>query len=125
MADLTITWADVTTAFPNDTALAALPTDTQDDILADVVLEVSVTNFGGQARALAAGKFLAAHLGTIRAVGVGSTPALQSISVGSVSKTFAVSVAVDSFALDGTSYGKEYRRRVRMAPRNRFVVLEE
>lgn len=123
MADLTITWADVTTAFPNDTALAAVPEDTQDDILADVVLEVSVTAFGGQARALAAGKYLAAHLASIGAAGRGGTPALQSISVGDVSKSFGLSVGRDAFALNATSYGQEYRRRLRQAGRARLVVL--
>lgn len=114
-----ITWADVTTAFPADTALAAVPVGTQAAILADVALEVVETNWPSVAKANRAAKYLAAHLATLyAATSGGSAPAgpITGKTVGQVSVTyaqpggnFAATVA------DSTAYGREYRRLQRLS----------
>ena len=111
---LTIDKADVLLIAPELSAV----TDAQwEDVLADVDDEVSVTAFGGQARADRAGKQLAAHLATDRygtSGGGGAAGPLQSVSVGPVSKTYASPGAVQSSQFGGTKYGREYLRLVRL-----------
>lgn len=111
MADLNITWADVTGLAPE---LATLPAASQTTVLTHVKAQVSVAHYGSEAKALIVGTYLAAHLGTIIAKKLGSTAPLQSVSAGGVSKTFAVSVASDSTSLQTTTYGKEYQRLARV-----------
>ena len=115
---LVITWADVIAIAPE---LSTFPSDGQAAILGDVVTYVNVNAHGSQARALAAARYLAAHLATMSTNRRGATGPLQSIAVGGVSKTFAQ--AVGKSAYSATSYGLEYERRVRMAGGARLVVL--
>lgn len=113
---MSITWADVTTLFSGDTALAALPTLTQNSILAQVNdEEVHDSTWRIAARANRARLYLAAHLGSLASgVNSGAKGPVQSESVGSVSRSYALSVAQNSNPLDSTGYGKEYRRLVRL-----------
>lgn len=100
----------------------AIAPELGDDALADaqwlLLLETAalqVVGFPTERKAQIAGAWLAAHLGTVQKPnsGSGSAP-LQSISVGAVSKTFAVSMAMDASSLQSTSYGREYDRLVKM-----------
>lgn len=97
--------------------LASLDDAQWESVLADVELEVNVAAFGSQANADRAAKYLAAHLATTlfgTSGGGGAAGAVQSVSVGQVSKTFAVPGQVKESAYGGTKYGQEYLRLVRL-----------
>jgi hypothetical protein len=113
---MAITWAQVTTSFPGDAGLAALAVGTQDDILERVNNEeIHDATWRTAAKADRARRYLAAHLGSIASgVNPGARGAVQSESVGQVSRSFALSVAQGSNPLDSTGYGKEYMRLVRL-----------
>ena len=107
--------------------LAGVLTDSQwDDILAQVDGQVGPTAWGSQTYADLGGRYLAAHLGTIRAqsnkgqaqLGQPTGP-LADVAVGQVRKSFAQpgGIADSSLAqmsLMATSYGIEFLRLRRM-----------
>lgn len=102
---LTITW-DTVCALASE--LATLPAAAQTAVLDQVAVEVVVAKWPSQAKADLAAAWLARHLGTLAKQG-GGTAALQSVSVGGVSKSFAVS-STDPGSLQQTRYGAEYLR---------------
>jgi hypothetical protein len=103
---LTITWDTVCALAAELTTLSAAA---QTAVLDQVAAEVVVAKWPSQAKADLAASWLARHLGTLAKQG-GGTAALQSVSVGGVSKTFATSVAMDASSLQQTRYGTEYLR---------------
>lgn len=109
---LTLTWETVTALAPE---LASISVDTQEVILAQVALEVSVGTWGSQAKADTAACWLARHMGALRQRGMGS-PLVSSISVGGVSKTYSTPTegGGGGAALSQTAYGAEYLRLVRL-----------
>lgn len=84
-------------------------------ILEDVYTEVVVANWGQEAKANRAAKYLAAHLAALTQAGRGGAGAVQSESVGDVSTTYVVTQAQDASDLDGTSYGKLYKRLLKLS----------
>lgn len=120
---LSFTKADVLLAAPELTGKGTDPQWTQ--VLADVALEVN-TSCLSAAVANRIGIQLAAHFATERfggtgagGGGAGASGPLQSVTVGPVSKTFAVSSAftsgsVSNAALATTKYGREYLRLTRL-----------
>jgi len=114
---MSITWAQVTTAYPGDAALAALAVGTQNDILAQVNdEEIHDATWPSTAKADRARRALAAHLGAMAsAQNAGARGPVQSETVGSVSRMYALSVAQGSNPLDSTGYGKEYLRLKRLS----------
>lgn len=114
MADL-IAWADVVALAPE---LGTLSVGTQNLIVEEANGEVIAKNWPNEARAKSAARYLAAHKGTLLKRGGGGAP-LQSVSMGGVSKTYAVSMAADASVLRSTSYGQEYLRLLKLyAPRH-------
>jgi hypothetical protein len=114
---LTVDQADVLLVAPELSAV----TDAQwAAIWVDVELEVGPVAAGSQARADRLAVQLAAHQATTRYLrsGGAATPGpLQSVSVGGVSKTYAVLQAnaqSGGGALATTKYGQEYYRLVRL-----------
>ncbi|MFZ5440468.1 MAG: DUF4054 domain-containing protein [Myxococcota bacterium] len=93
-------------------------------VLADVALEVDVGPLT-QAQADRLGVQLAAHLATERYAtsgGGGAAGPLQSVTVGPVSKSFAVASHAQNSALGSTKYGREYLRLVRLFGRRLAVT---
>lgn len=119
---LTLAWSDVVGIAPE---LATLDVAQQTAIVADVkAFVVNVAALGGDARATATAKYLAAHLGSLtKGDGAGASAPLQSVSIGGVSKSFAVSVAEGVSVLESTRYGREYQRRVRSSVLARMPVI--
>lgn len=109
---MSIVWSDVEAIAPE---LSVSPLATQDAILEQVNdEEIHDDTWRSAARADRARRYLAAHLATIASNGRGSVGPIQSESVGSVSRSYAVSMAMGSSNLDSTGYGKEYQRLRRM-----------
>ena len=107
--------------------LAGLLDDSQwDDILMQVDFQVGPNTWGKQAFADLGGRYLAAHLGTLRAqanVGLSGlaqpTGPLSNVAVGGVSKGFAqpggiAGSGISQLALMATSYGIEFLRLRRL-----------
>ena len=128
---LTFTSADVVLAAPE---LATVTAPQWAQVLADVALELNSDAFASVAVANRLGIQLAAHFATERYGGAaggsgggGASGPLSSVTVGPVSKTFAVSSAYTSgslsaAALSSTKYGREYLRLMRLfAPRMAVV----
>lgn len=107
MADLVITWENVLDLAPE---LSSLSKAQQLLVLEEVIREVKVAKWGDQATALIGGRYLAAHKGTIAKNRSGGQGTLQSVSIGSVSKTYAQSMAQGVSVLESTTYGKEFVR---------------
>jgi hypothetical protein len=94
--------------------LVSVPDDRFDQALSDVDLEVDPAFFGTQAERAA--RLLSAHLLTVQGKG-SQAGALQSITVGPMTKTFAQASGEGAgvpqrFA--GSSYGVEYYRLLRL-----------
>lgn len=108
---LELAWSDVVGIAPE---LSTVDLAVQAAIVADVKLFlVNVAALGGAARATATAKYLAAHLASASASGRAGNAPLQSVSIGGVSKSFAMSVAEGVSILETTGYGREYQRRIR------------
>lgn len=90
-------------------------------ILAQVTMQMDATAWGTWLDKGAV--YLAAHLATMTKR-VGTAGAVQSESVGSVSRSYAVSSSVDGAALRSTSYGMEYSRLLNLlaAARGPLVI---
>lgn len=102
---MAITWPDVTTAFPNDTTLAAVGS-TEAAIYIDWVEtqvdEACLGDATDQLRTL-----LAAHLGTLAASGgFGASGPVASESVDGVSRSYAVTASTTLSDLGATFYGR-------------------
>ncbi len=111
MAD--ITWADVTAAFPNDTALAAVTEPAAAGPLA-VANNLSSSAFGSETFTYAR-VLLAAHHATRNRAGGAAGPAgpLTSESADNISRSYAAQVGSSSSSLSSTSYGQLYSELVR------------
>ena len=122
---ITITKAEVI-AIAAEFADPRLTSDQWATVLLLTSEQVNVSAFPSQVKADLAARYLAAHIATKlkanEAAGSGNGGAqgpLSSVTVGSVSKTFRTSSAVDSVSsqaaeLMSTSYGREYYRLVRL-----------
>lgn len=109
MTTITIDWADVTALAPE---LSAVSVAGQDEILAQVAVEVLVSRWGlTMANTLAT--WLARHIGTINGSGVAGGP-VTGVSVGQVRTSYAAP-STDTSSLQQTRYGKEYLRLARNA----------
>ena len=108
---MAISWSDVVKIAPE---LSTLAVDTQNEILADVDLEVDPgtwNEFADKGR-----KYLAAHLGTLARPGsVGVAGPVTSETLGPMSRSYSVEGATDAGALSSTRYGVEYARTRRIA----------
>lgn len=101
--------------------LSEVPQETRDRVLGWVNADLNVSAWGSEARAARAGCYLAAHLLTLsKPGGAGGKAELQSITVGAVSKSYAVSS--EKGALSSTGYGREYARLLSVTP-GRWLVL--
>lgn len=110
---MSIVWADVTAIAPELSTVAAAG---QTAILGQVNdEEIKDATWPSVAKANRARRYLAAHLATLTLSARGGVGPIQSESVGNVSRSYAVSVSEGSNNLDGTAYGKEYRRLVRLS----------
>jgi hypothetical protein len=108
-----ITWTEMI-EMTGATELSSVASATQSAILTQVAFQLDEDTWGDLYEAGCA--WLAAHIATVsRRKGTGG--AVQSESVGSVSRTYAVSTASYS-----TSYGAEYERLAGMVPEIRFGV---
>lgn len=102
-----VTWDDVIAVAPQ---LANTPLAAQTAILAQVAAQLAPAIWGTR---LAVGQvYLAAHLGTIR-----GAPGYPSETVGAHKRDVSGDIT-------STSYGREYRRQVRMLPLSRVTVSE-
>jgi hypothetical protein len=111
MAD--ITWADVTAAFPNDTALAAVTEPAAAGPLA-VANNLAASSFGADTYTYAR-VLVAAHYASRGNGGGGSAPAgpLVSESADNISRSYAASAVGGSSDWSTTSYGQLYAALVR------------
>lgn len=109
---MAITWDNVVRIAPelDPSVDARITTELQDEILADVLNELSATALATQYDK--ACKYLCAHLATL-ALRRGVAGSVQSESVGSVSRAYAISVASGQEQLSSTAYGVEYERTIR------------
>lgn len=108
MLSTKITFAEVLTAVAPE--LKDLPLDVTNPVMAWINDEFAEGNWPSLTQARRAAMFLAAHVLTMRARENGGTAPLQSIRVGDISKTYAVSMAADAHACSTTGYGREYLR---------------
>ncbi len=111
---ISIVWSDVSDFAPE---LASLPTAQQDSILASLPLQMSEDVWGTQLDLGAV--YLAAHLGTV-AKRKGAGGAVQSQSVGQVSRSFAAGAGASPFA--STAYGMLYENLMMTLAGARFDV---
>jgi len=109
---MAITWADVEAVAPE---LSAVALATQTAILAQVNSELSTSVWGTKIEIGRA--WLAAHLGTLAGIEEGGG-AVQSETVGAVSRTYAVS----SGDYSSTAYGNEFQRLLMQLPAARFGI---
>lgn len=114
-----ILWSDVTDAFPDDSALAAVPPDLQNEFLKLVNEELSAAFFGGvdSARFRLARIYFAAHLasgGGAAGGGVAAGPIIEE-EEGGVRVRYAVDNATSGSANQSTSYGRTFDQFVRMS----------
>ena len=101
-----ITWTNVSSLDPN---LAAVPTATQNSILAFVFRFLHQPSWGAMYDDGC--MFLAAHLASLslRGGGVGGTFPLQSERVGDVSRTYDTSMIINGVGnLAATAWGEQY-----------------
>jgi hypothetical protein len=105
---ISIVWDDVCALAPE---FANVAVSGQDQIIAQVLLEVNPAAWGSDAKATTAALWLARHLASI--YGKGGTGHLSSVSVGSVSKSFAQLQDWKSL-LATTRYGQNYLRCIRL-----------
>lgn len=115
---MSISWSNVAAIAPE---LSTVGTDTQNAILAQVNGDISDDAWPSDSKADRARAWLAAHLATLVAR-AGSGGAVQSESVGSVSRSYAISVAAGANELGSTSYGIEYERLCKAVPAFRFDI---
>lgn len=113
---ISITWADVEAIAPE---LATVATATKNAILADLPLQMNETVWAEKLNLGA--KYLAAHLATISARR-GAGGAIQSQSVGQVSRTFAASMASGQALFGSTSYGVIYEGLLMSLAAARFTI---
>lgn len=109
MADITITWADVTANAPE---LAAVSLGAQAEILDQVGEQVRTSSWGSLKRANIGALWLARHLGT-RSLKRKGGQILQGVTVDGVHKTFAANFGEFRPAkveLMTTDYGREFLR---------------
>ena len=102
-----ITWTDVTTAYPLDTALSSVPTATQAVYLEWVGQRTSSADLGDITSQVQI--HLAAHLGSLFSSGGSSGPAgpVISESVDGVSRSYATPASLVGGALSSTVYGQQ------------------
>ncbi len=112
---LGIDWDDVALLAPE---LASLDEDAQDLILG--MVDAQLSEDWEDLRDTAA-LYLAAHLGALTKRG-GSAGAVQSESVGQVSRTYAVSMAAGAGLYGSTVYGQEYERLAKTQSVFRFAM---
>lgn len=104
------------------TELSTVATATQNAVLTTVGLQVSEDAWDTLYDIGCA--YLAAHLGSVGRRR-GAAGSVMSESVGSVSRSYANSVAQGSAQLGSTSYGVEYERLIGLLPGVRFALGEE
>lgn len=119
MAD--ILWSDVTTMFPNDAGLAAVPVGAQTLILRFVNTSLSARFFGGEdsAKYELARIYLAAHEATANGLtgGAAAATAVISESEGGVSRSYATpSASAATGEHSSTEYGRRFDVMVRSSP---------
>jgi len=113
-----ITWAEMI-EMTGATELSSVASGTQTAVLAQVAFQVDEDIWGDLYDAGCA--WLAAHIATVgRRRGAGGS--VQSESVGSVSRSYAVSQAAAAATYGSTSYGAEFQRLCMMVPEIRFGV---
>lgn len=111
---LDIDWEDVCAMAPE---LAAVSEAAQEQVLKQVNVRVSVGKFGSPEKAEIAGLALARHLGSMALPGWnGGQGPVASVTVGSVSKSFAVKSDQNDWrgALALTKWGLEYLEYCRL-----------
>ena len=120
---MAITWDNVVRIAPElDSAVdARVTTEMQDEILADVLNELSETALATQYDK--ACKYLCAHLATL-ALRRGVAGGISSESVGAVSRAYALSVAAGQEQLSSTVYGVEFERTIRTVAGVRLAVSD-
>lgn len=109
MAD--IAWPDVTTAFPNEAALAAVPVPLQAPIL-ERVNKLSANFFGGadSARFKLARLYLAAHMALTTVPGNAAAGPVTAEAIDDLSRQYAVMVTGSHGA---TGYGQAFDELLR------------
>lgn len=111
-----ITWADVVNIAAE---LSTVPVGRQTAVLAQVALQMNEDVWGSK---LDMGSvWLAAHLATCMGR-QGTGGAVQSESVGAVSRSYAVSQAASAADLGSTAYGIEYQRILLQLPLARIAL---
>lgn len=105
---LTFAWSDVTALAPE---LATVSVSGQNQVIAQVLVEINPTMWGSDQKALTAALWLARHMGSIN--GKGGAGFLTGVHVGQVSKSFGQLQNWKSL-LALTRYGQEYLRLVRL-----------
>lgn len=114
-----MTWAEVTTAFPNDATLAAVDDDEAAIYIGWVDNEVDDAIIGDRSDELRI--LLAAHLAMVAAGGgSGAGGPVASESVDGVSRSYAVPTSTDDADLSATSYGRRARALMMTSPRARL-----
>jgi hypothetical protein len=102
-----VTKADVVLIAPE---LSTVPEDTFAALIDDAAAQMNEGVWG--ARYELGMKYLVAHLATLTVTK--GAPPLQSVTVGPVSRSYAMSVSESASALRSTSYGLEYLRLVQI-----------
>lgn len=119
---MSVAWSDVTSAFPNDTTLAAVDGtaggegETYLEWVEEQVDDDKLGDRADQVRIL-----LAAHLATVVASGgSGASGPVSSESVDGVSRSYAVTASSDGDDLTATSYGRRAKLLMMGAPNARL-----
>lgn len=111
---MSIVWQNVVDIAPE---LTSLPVGSQNAILAQVALQMNADVWGGKLDMGSA--WLAAHVATVgKRNGAGG--AVQSETVGSVSRSYAIMPTLA--ALSSTAYGLEYERLLMQLPLARIAL---
>lgn len=106
---IAITWAEVIALAPE---LAAVSIDGQNQVIAQVLLEINPSAWGSDTRAKAAALWLARHMATINGKGGVAGPVTE-VHAGAVGKSFGMLAQWKSL-LATTRYGQEYLRLIRL-----------
>lgn len=113
---MSITWSDVTDAFPNDTTIASVGS-TEADIYIGWVDEQVDDAVLGEDRADQIRVLLAAHLATaVFSSGLGPAGPVSGESVDGVSRSYAVTADSDGDDLTATSYGRRAKMLMMTSP---------
>lgn len=113
---MAIDWTDVVDIAPE---LSTVAVGMQNAILADINEELDPAVWG--TRLDAGSKYLAAHRATL-ATRAGSGGAVQSETVGQVSRTYAVSSATAGAGYSATSYGQVFEQLMLSLAAARFTL---